>query len=134
MDNSFFVDPNSLAGLVLPGHLLGLTFSAVDLAAIRAVRPLLVSQIGIAKTAEVSTPAFLAAVFVLGRAFATKNATKTSWAMKDDLAAMLDLPWKIVLSKAASLKRAGLLSGCTCGCRGDFEMTADGEATLFAAA
>jgi hypothetical protein len=41
-----------------------------------------------------------------------------------------DVPYKVVLAKVRSLKRRGLLDGCTCGCRGDFEMTAAGIAHL----
>jgi hypothetical protein len=31
-----------------------------------------------------------------------------------------DMPWKVVLAKAKSLIRRGLVDGCACGCRGDF--------------
>lgn len=33
-----------------------------------------------------------------------------------------DMPWKVVLAKARSLIRRGLIDGCSCGCRGDFEV------------
>ena len=46
---------------------------------------------------------------------------------------MLGLPEKLVLSKAGSLMRTGLLSGCTCGCRGDFALTQSGTVALFGA-
>lgn len=32
------------------------------------------------------------------------------------------VPSKVVLAKAAKLIRRGLLHGCACGCRGDFEI------------
>jgi hypothetical protein len=31
------------------------------------------------------------------------------------------VPHKVVLAKAARLIKRGLISGCACGCRGDFE-------------
>lgn len=42
------------------------------------------------------------------------------------------LPWRVVLAKLRRLIRAGLLTGCTCGCRGDFEPTTAGLAALAA--
>jgi hypothetical protein len=33
------------------------------------------------------------------------------------------ISWKLVLSKAASMIRRGLISGCACGCRGQFRLT-----------
>lgn len=33
-----------------------------------------------------------------------------------------DMPWKVVLAKARSLIRRGLIDGCDCGCRGNFEV------------
>jgi hypothetical protein len=32
-------------------------------------------------------------------------------------------PQKLVIAKARKLMRRGLLEGCDCGCRGDFELT-----------
>lgn len=32
------------------------------------------------------------------------------------------MPWKVVLAKARSLIRRGLIDGCDCGCRGDFKV------------
>ena len=40
------------------------------------------------------------------------------------------LPWKLARSKMASLLKRGLVDGCTCGCRGDFELTEKGLAHL----
>ncbi|NHZ94634.1 hypothetical protein [Massilia sp. CCM 8734] len=39
-------------------------------------------------------------------------------------------PRKLVLSKMNMLLRRGLIDGCTCGCRGDFELTSAGAAHL----
>ena len=34
-----------------------------------------------------------------------------------------EMPCKVVLAKAKSLIRRGLIDGCACGCRGDWERT-----------
>jgi len=39
-------------------------------------------------------------------------------------------PLKLRAAKMAMLIRRGLVDGCTCGCRGDFEITAKGRAFL----
>lgn len=38
-----------------------------------------------------------------------------------------EIPHKLVLSAIRSLAKRRLLEGCTCGCRGDFEITALGR-------
>lgn len=43
-----------------------------------------------------------------------------------------NLPDKLVLGKMRVLIRRGLVSGCDCGCRGDFEITPKGQAWLAA--
>lgn len=40
-------------------------------------------------------------------------------------------PRKLVLAKMRTLMRRGLVDGCGCGCRGDFELTDKGRAFLF---
>lgn len=39
-------------------------------------------------------------------------------------------PERLVLAKMCMLIRRGLVDGCTCGCRGDFEITEKGKAFL----
>lgn len=39
-------------------------------------------------------------------------------------------PQKVVLAKMASLYKRGLVNGCPCGCRGDWEITPKGLAFL----
>ncbi len=39
-------------------------------------------------------------------------------------------PEKLILAKMAGLIRRGLVNGCPCGCRGDFEITPKGEQFL----
>lgn len=41
-----------------------------------------------------------------------------------------DTPPKVALAKMRALIRRGLVEGCACGCRGDFELTAKGRAWL----
>lgn len=40
------------------------------------------------------------------------------------------IPGKLVRSKMRKLIERGLVSGCACGCRGDFEITEKGEKWL----
>lgn len=52
-----------------------------------------------------------------------------SWAFFWDIAPSFpDLPEKVVRAKLAGLIRRGIVHGCTCGCRGDFEIDHDIEA------
>jgi len=37
---------------------------------------------------------------------------------------------KLALAKIKQLKKRGLISGCPCGCRGDFELTEKGRALV----
>lgn len=41
-----------------------------------------------------------------------------------------DIPDKLALAKMRMLIRKGLVDGCGCGCRGDFELTGKGYAAL----
>ncbi|KVP65619.1 hypothetical protein WJ96_04430 [Burkholderia ubonensis] len=42
------------------------------------------------------------------------------------------VPEKLARAKMGSLIRRGLVKGCACGCRGDFELTLKGQAQLVA--
>lgn len=54
-----------------------------------------------------------------------------NWVRRMDVEALLpDVPPKVVLAKLRQLLKRRLLTGCGCGCRGDFEMTTAGEAFL----
>lgn len=45
------------------------------------------------------------------------------WSARSDVeGALPSFPPKVVLAKLASLVRRGVIDGCTCGCRGDFEL------------
>lgn len=43
---------------------------------------------------------------------------------------MPDVPWKVLLAKARSLIKRRLMTGCGCGCRGDYEITEAGRALI----
>lgn len=56
------------------------------------------------------------------------------WTTTGDIARLRpDWPTKVVLAKARKLIRRNLLTGCHCGCRGDFELTVLGSRALTAA-
>lgn len=67
------------------------------------------------------------------------------WAMRDDVTRVLGgldrnapvrsdevpgVPWKVVLAKFRRVNKRGLVDGCDCGCRGDFELTGKGRELL----
>jgi hypothetical protein len=63
---------------------------------------------------DIADEAFLDAV----RQADAKHGCVTYW----HVAELLEAPEKVVLAKARRLISRGLLDGCTCGCRGDFEV------------
>jgi hypothetical protein len=42
----------------------------------------------------------------------------------------MDIPYKVGLAAMANLMKRGYVTGCTCGCRGDFEITKKGLEVL----
>lgn len=40
------------------------------------------------------------------------------------------VPWKVVLAKFRRVQGRGLVTGCDCSCRGDFELTDKGRALI----
>lgn len=87
------------------------------------------------KASDISDHDFVAAVDLVQR-------TKGYWASWYDLTEQTpDLgadyvppfqyfPTKVVLAKAAKVIKRGLIDGCPCGCRGDYEVTAKGRDLL----
>lgn len=75
-----------------------------------------------------------------------KGVWARDWAMRSDVERVLgglpvgkDAPWvdevpgvpaKVVLAKARRVMGRGLMTGCDCGCRGDFELTDKGRELL----
>lgn len=57
--------------------------------------------------------------------------TFRTWATIWDLEGIMPgWPEKVLRAKANKMIRRGLLRGCTCGCRGDYELTQRGRDTL----
>lgn len=75
------------------------------------------------KTSDIPDDAFLAAVQDV-------HDSKGMWANTGEIAEALNVPVKLVLSKARRLINRRVLDGCTCGCRGDFEIPGWRGATL----
>ena len=42
----------------------------------------------------------------------------------------LDIPDNLILAKMRMLIKKGLIGGCNCGCRGDFELTKKGKKVM----
>jgi hypothetical protein len=63
---------------------------------------------------DIPDEAFMAAVEKCGRD------NPAQWAMRWDVTAELGVPWKVAIAKFKRLEAKGLLSGCSCGCRGDW--------------
>jgi hypothetical protein len=54
-----------------------------------------------------------------------------SWySVRNALPACSYAPKKLILAKMSQLIKKGLINGCPCGCRGDFEITPKGEEYL----
>lgn len=53
------------------------------------------------------------------------------WANRSDIEGLFgkEIPTKLILSSLRSLVKRGLVEGCCCGCRGDFEITDLGRRT-----
>jgi hypothetical protein len=49
------------------------------------------------------------------------RANERRWTHLRDLEKALELPTKILRAKAGSMIRRKVITGCACGCRGDFE-------------
>lgn len=77
---------------------------------------------------DISDEAFLAAVATCSVRQAQEWGYKDAWCNRMDVEAELsrmlgvEVPWKIVLAKARKLIKRGLMDGCPCGCRGDFDL------------
>jgi hypothetical protein len=96
------------------------------------------------KCSDIPDLVFLAAIDRVIRERTDPGYVIPSWASRWDLATVLaghpefvgtgyatqdwpGVPPKLLLAKAKRLDRRGLISGCACGCRGDFEITAKGR-------
>lgn len=58
----------------------------------------------------------------------TRSAALAAWVCLWDFdGPYLDIPHKLIRAKAAKLIKRGFMTGCSCGCRGDFEITMAGR-------
>lgn len=89
------------------------------------------------KASDITDEAFLAAIDKACRIRTdVEGGTPWTWATRWDVAAVLaghpehvggppvdypNMPEKVLLAKARKLIRRGLVDGCPCGCRGEFE-------------
>ncbi|AWN02413.1 membrane protein [Mycobacterium phage Kanely] len=88
---------------------------------------------------DIPDPTFLRAVEE------ATGAVAPGWAMRGDVTRLLGgvplgadlpsedvpgVPWKVVLAKFRRCRGRGLVEGCDCGCRGDWELTDKGRELL----
>lgn len=67
----------------------------------------------------------------LGEVFGDVHIFEPSWVHKYDLFNLWPtIPSKVIMAKLRGLIRRGLITGCACGCRGDFELTDKGRVLL----
>jgi len=78
-----------------------------------------------AKAADITQDALLAAVSAVSRSGGAVLGGEGEWrtaTLWDVQEALSQFPPKVVLAKLRSAVKRGLLKGCTCGCRGEFEI------------
>lgn len=68
------------------------------------------------KTADIPDEEFLG---VVRRINESENRWANTWDIEE---AFPGVPPKLLLSKARNLIKRGLMKGCPCGCRGDFDV------------
>ncbi|ASR85766.1 hypothetical protein SEA_EDUGATOR_69 [Mycobacterium phage Edugator] len=90
---------------------------------------------------DISDTAFLAAVHAGQRAMhgaaMRQDVTRILGGLVPDAPVPADevpgVPWKVVLAKYRRVEGRGLVAGCGCGCRGDWELTEKGRRVLLLA-
>jgi hypothetical protein len=76
------------------------------------------------KASDVPDGLFLACVGYAQRENRKKyGMSDLPWATRWDVFERLPVPEKVLLAKAKRLIHRGLMTGCACGCRGEFELT-----------
>ena len=71
---------------------------------------------------DISAESFLAAIREDCRRRSLEWGHETSWGVTWNVADILGIPTKVANAKAKALIRQGIITGCTCGCRGDLEI------------
>lgn len=61
------------------------------------------------------------------------GASYSDWPTGVGIAMLPGIPHKLIVAKMNMLIRRGLVDGCTCGCRGDYELTPKGKAFIVSA-
>ena len=80
---------------------------------------------------DISTEAFLAGmetVFRMNREKRYeyyKGREYNDWASPQELAPVLNMPFRVILAKAGKLMKQGIIDGCNCGCSGQFVIISD---------
>lgn len=87
------------------------------------------------KAADIADEDFLLAIeYEINNARNPAQGTWATWGYEGaDFGLQLrfsEFPRKVLLAKARRLIKRGLLTGCACGCRGDFELTLKGKELL----
>jgi hypothetical protein len=84
--------------------------------------------VAVVKASDIPDEVFIAAVATCMVRQAEEWGRPSAWCHRQDVTAELsqvmgvDVPWKVVLAKAAKLIKRKRMDGCTCGCRGDFDL------------
>lgn len=71
-----------------------------------------------------------------GVVFSTGHYDGSPWVMRGEVSEELERvtgikwPWKVELAKFRQLEKRKLLDGCSCGCRGDIQITVKGAECL----
>lgn len=77
---------------------------------------------------DIPDEVFIAVVAACQVRQAEEWGSPSAWCHRQDVTTELsqvmgvEVPWKVVLAKAAKLIKRKRMDGCTCGCRGDFDL------------
>ncbi|QQV92673.1 hypothetical protein SEA_PSYCHO_71 [Mycobacterium phage Psycho] len=90
---------------------------------------------------DIPDTVFLHAVFagqrVMHGAAMRQDVTRILGGLAPDAPVLADevpgAPWKVVIAKFRRVNGRGLVDGCDCGCRGDWELTEKGRRVLLLA-
>lgn len=86
------------------------------------------SQWIVMQAKDIPDDLFIQAVAECSVAQAAEWSFDTAWCNRFDVEKWLsehlgfEVPWKVVVAKARAMIRKGRMDGCTCGCRGDFDL------------
>lgn len=84
--------------------------------------------VAVVQAKDIPDEVFIAAVATCSVRQAQEWGHADAWSNRMDVTAELsqvlgvEVPWKVTIAKAAKLIKRGLMDGCACGCRGDFDL------------